>query len=145
MEITQIHPFFEPGQWWAHKSPLVLNRVKYVGDTVVFTQWHPVEGISEAAWLVPLNLSEWSYLGFEGVVSADYFRDKPLRMGDSHWNRATRQVFLLGPIDREGFVTILSDVPVTIDMGQKFERLTQGPPDPSEDPPTAYDRILTEE
>jgi hypothetical protein len=143
MEIGEIHPFMEKGQWWATKKPLVLYQVTSPGSGVaMLKQWHPIEGIIDVSYIEPLD-DDWTYLWFFGVVSVDYFQEKDLRQGDAFWSIQTRQVFLLGPVDRE-FVTILSDAPVTIDPGNKFQRLSRGPLDPTTEPKSVYDRILEE-
>lgn len=141
MEIGEVRPFMAKGQWWATKNPLVLYQVTHPGSGVVqFKQWHPLEGIQDATHVEPLD-DNWVYLWFWGVVSVDYFLDPPLRQGDAYWNSQTRQVFLLGPVERE-FVTILSDNAVGIVAGLKFERLSRGPLDPTTEPKSVYDRIL---
>jgi len=143
MEIGEIHPFMEKGQWWATKKPLVLYQVTSPGTGMaMLKQWHPIEGIIDVSYIEPLD-DDWTYLWFFGVVSVDYFQEKDLRQGDAFWSIQTRQVFLLGPVDRE-FVTILSDSPVTIDPGNKFQRLSRGPLDPTTEPKSVYDRILEE-
>jgi len=144
MEIGEIHPFMEKGQWWATKKPLVLYQVTSPGSGVaMLKQWHPIEGIIDVSYIEPLD-DHWTYLWFLGVIHKDYFQEKDLRQGDAFWSIPTRQVFLLGPVDRE-FVTILSDAPVAIDPSNGgFQRLSRGPLDPETEPKSVYDRILEE-
>jgi hypothetical protein len=144
MEITQIRPFPEKGQWWAHGNPLVLHQVAYPGTEITaFKMWHPLEGVTDASYVMPLG-PEWSFLWFEGIVSMDYFREKPLRTGDTYWSPHSQMIFFIGPVDRKNnVVTILSDIQIPI--GPDFTRLTRGPIDVNTESPTAYDRILKEE
>jgi len=144
MEIGEIHPFMEKGQWWATKKPLVLYQVTSPGTGMaMLKQWHPIEGIIDVSYIEPLD-DDWTYLWFFGVVSVDYFQEKDLRQGDAFWSSQTRQVFLLGPVDRK-FATILSDDRVTIDPSNgAFQRLSRGPVDPATEPKSVYDRILEE-
>jgi len=147
MEIAKVHPFPEKGQWWAHKHPLVLHQVQYPGEITGFKMWHPLEGILDTSVVMPLG-SSWSFLWFEGVISTDYFREKPLRTGDTYWSPYSQIVFFIGPVDRKNnVVTILSDIAIPLLSSDNcfFARLTQGPVDPGEEPPTAYDRILKED
>jgi hypothetical protein len=142
MEIAEILPFMEKGQWWATKKPLVLHQVTSPGNGLAcFKMWSPIEGITDATYVEPLD-DNWVYLWFSGVISVDYFQDKDLRQGDAYWSIQSRQVFLLGPLVEREFVTILSDAPVTIDPSNKFQRLSRGPLDPSTEPKSVYDRIL---
>lgn len=146
MRIKDVRPFPVKDQWWTNKEELLLYKVVCPGDGChLFKVWHPVLGIVDSSWVGPLS-NTWTYLWFSGVISGDYFKGlDPLRVGDAYVT-AQEQVFFIAAVDRvKEWVTIISDEVIALGGDVRLQKLLAGPVNPADEPPSAYERILTNE
>lgn len=110
MDISEIQPRCQPGQFWAELNPLTLHRVKWPGDGLItFESWYPT-GYTDSCVVEPLPRDKWRFLWDLAYLPSDYFLLGTVYPGDALRDEGGI-VWFIGPTDRRDEILIVSDSP----------------------------------